>query len=237
VIFSLHSDFFSRWKYQQVSALIAISKAVADQCRSVVSEEKIILIPDGVDWTRPLLTQEEARKALGIPEKGYSIGCVGHFTQEKNLPLLFTLANALRESNPNVHIVCIGPFDLGIGSLPDNLICTGLKSDAVNYYDAFDAYVSSSTHEGLGSALIDAVVRDIPTVAIDGGGTQDIFPENWPLVASTDEKGFVTAVTDVIQNPTQARQRAMICGERARGMFSATSMIEKVAHLYDEIKY
>ena len=235
VLFPLHGNLYSRWKYRQCSMLIAISNAVASQCRSIVAEEKIRIIPDSADWNRSILPRSEARKALGIHEKGFVIGSVGYFTREKNVSLLVSLAHAIKETFPEICIACIGPIDDRIGPIPNNLVCTGLKSDAINYYNAFDLYVSSSTHEGLGSALLDAVVRDIPVVAIDGGGTRDIFPDNWPLISPYDETGFIAAVKNAIENPSQARERALVCGKRARGIFSVERAIEKTVDLYNEI--
>jgi glycosyltransferase involved in cell wall biosynthesis len=233
VIFPLHGNFFSQWKYGKCAKVIAVSNAVAEQCRAVVPQEKIAVIPDGVDWNRAIVSRREARQALGIPEEAFVIGSVGHFTAEKNLQLLLALANNFQKTNPNVRIVCIGPTDIHKKSIPGNMLCTGLKPDAVTYYNAFDAYVSTSTQEGLGSALLDAVVRDIPAVAVDAGGTRDIFPEGWPLVAATDQEGFIKAVTAVVENPEEARRRAEICGKRAREIFSVESMVGKTMAIYE----
>ena len=77
--------------------------------------------------------------------------------------------------------MCIGKADFRGMQLPDNFFAITPKPNAVSFYNAFDLYISTSTREGLGSALIDAVVRDIPAVATDAGGTRDIFPEHRPL--------------------------------------------------------
>jgi L-malate glycosyltransferase len=234
VVFPLHGDFFSRWKYRQCRKVIGISNAVAAQCRSVVAEDEIIVIPDAADWERPIQSRQDSRKALGIAEEAFVIGSVGHFTKEKNLPLIVALAKALQKIKPEVRIVCIGPVDQPIDA-PANLLRTGLIPDAVNFYNAFDLYVSASIHEGLGSALLDAVVRDIPIVATDGGGTKDIFPDHWPLIEPSDEAGFIKAINDSIEKPSQAKERATVCGKRARTIFSADSVINKTIYLYDKI--
>jgi L-malate glycosyltransferase len=235
VIFPLHGNFFSQWKYRQCAKLIAVSGAVADQCRVAVAQEMIAVIPDGVDWNRAIVSRPEARRALGIPEEGFVIGSVGHFTHEKNLPLLIALANSLQTAKPHVRIVCIGPTDIRRKSIPGNMLCTGLKPDAVTFYNAFDAYVSASTQEGLGSALLDAVVRDIPAAAVDAGGTRDIFPDGWQLTTPNDPDGFVKAVIAIIENPEEARQKAAACGERARSIFSLDSMVDRTIAVYDSI--
>ncbi len=234
VVFPLHSDLFSTWKYRQCRMVIAVSNAVARQCRTLVPGDRIIVIPDSSDWTRPLLSKTEARSALHIPEKCFVFGSVGHFTREKNLPMIVSLAQALRRTNPEARIVCIGPIHEPVGTL-DNLVCTGSMPDAVNFYNAFDAYISASTHEGLGSALLDAIVRDIPSLAIDGGGTRDLFPEQWPLIPPPDQAGFIAGAREIADNISLAREKAEACGKRARAVFSADSVIKKTIDVYDKL--
>jgi len=232
VIFPLKNAFFSRWKYFRCAALIAVSKAVALQCASVAEAGKIAIIPDGVDWNEPLLERAKARFALGVPESGLVIGTVGHFTKEKNLPLIVDLAGRILPIKPNVQIVCVGPLDGKPAAYPHNLVFAGYRSDALSLYSAFDVYVSASTLEGLGSALVDAVVRDIPAVAVNAGGTADIFPDAWPLIQPGDEEGFCNAVLQVIDDLPKAQAAAMQCGLRARELFSSDAMIEKTLLTY-----
>jgi L-malate glycosyltransferase len=234
VVFPMHGNPFSRWKYGQCRMLLAISNAVAKQCSSIVPQEKIRIIADGVDWASPILSRGEARDALGVPEKAFAIGTVGYFTKEKNIPFINAVATALNTNKNDALIVCIGPWDAdpNVG-ISKNIIFTGLKPDATNYYNAFDAYISASTHEGLGSALLDAVVRDIPAAAIDGGGTRDIFPDNWDLFSPDDTTGFIAGVENIIGNYSSARKQAKICGTRARSLFSVEAMVEKTIDAYN----
>jgi glycosyltransferase involved in cell wall biosynthesis len=235
VLFSLHDNFISKWKYAHCEALITVSNAVAGQFDAYLPPEKIHVVHDGVDWNTPMLSRREARNALGVPENCRIIGAVGHFTREKNLPLVLKLAQALRDKYPHVKIVCIGPADFQTGSLPDNIVRAGYKTDAASYYSAFDLYISSSKREGLGSALIDAVVRNIPAIALDAGGTRDIFPEAWPLVPENTPGLFIAAVIQAIDNFETAKSDALICGKRARDIFSVDSMVDGTLRVYRQI--
>jgi glycosyltransferase involved in cell wall biosynthesis len=235
VIFPLHNDPISRWKYGQCAAIIAVSNAVAKQCAESMPSEKIHIVHDGVDWNTPLLSRGEARKVLGVSDNCFLIGTVGHFTGEKNLSLTIELAQALRSSYPQVKIVCIGDADFRGMPLPDNFLAIGPKPNAVSFYNAFDLYISTSTREGLGSALIDAVVRDIPAVATDAGGTRDIFPEHWPLVPQKSSDLFITAVKHAIDDYEKVKSDALLCGKRARDIFSIQSLVENTIAIYQRI--
>lgn len=235
VLFALHSNFISRWKYARCDAIIAVSNVVAQQCRSLISGGKIHVVHDGVDWKTPLLSRSEARRSLGLPEDCFIIGTAGHFTREKNVSFAVSLSRSFWGKYPKVKIVCIGPVDLQEKSLPDNLVLAGYKPDAVLYYNAFDLYISTSVREGLGSALIDAVVRDIPAVALDAGGTRDIFPDAWPLSPENSPELFIASVKSAIDNFAKAKSDAVLCGKHARDLFSIDLMVDSTLSVYQEI--
>jgi glycosyltransferase involved in cell wall biosynthesis len=235
VLFALHNNFFSKWQYAHCDALIAVSNAVAKQCNACMPFEKIHVVHDGVDWKTPTLSRREARNAMGVPEDDFIIGTVGHFTHEKNISLVLLLAEAIRNKYPHVKIVFIGPADFLTGQFPDNIVQAGFKTDAASYYNAFDLYISSSVQEGLGSALIDAVVRDIPAIAVDAGGTRDIFPETMPPVPVNFPELFIASVIRTIDNFEKAKSDALVCGNRARDIFSVDSMVDGTIHAYRQL--
>jgi L-malate glycosyltransferase len=238
VAFPMGTSFFSRLKYSSCSAIIAVSAFVADQCRAVARPNTVQIVGDGVAWQAPLLSRMEARKRLNIPDNFFAIGTVAHFTAEKDIALLFYSADMIQARNPEARFVCIGPINENCkkkSSLPASLVCTGRLDNAVQYYSAFDAYVSTSLREGLGSALLDAVVRDIPCVAVNAGGTADLFPENWPLCKRGDYAGFTAAVTDLMNNYPAALAAARECGKRARDIFSVDATVEKTVEAYAKV--
>jgi glycosyltransferase involved in cell wall biosynthesis len=235
VIFDLHPSFISQWKYKSCKALIGVSHAVARKCKEAFPEVRVHIVHDGVEWTADSLTRQEARKELGIGNDAFAIGTVAHFTKEKCLDLLISLARSLMPSFPNARIVCIGPMPQRPVAFPSNMIVCGFRSNAARYYRAFDAYVSASSHEGLGSALLDAIVREIPCVAVDAGGTRDLFPEGMALVAPEDEKGLFSSVTYLMSAYENAAKAAAVFGARARDIFSVDTMVGRTIDVYKTV--
>jgi glycosyltransferase involved in cell wall biosynthesis len=238
VVFPINASYFSHKKYRACAAIIAISNAVAAQCKEVVSPDRVHIVGDGADWSAPLLARPEARKRLGIPGDTFIFGTVAHFTAEKDMALLFYLANSIQTQKPGARLACIGPFDEKQKkrySIPESIVCAGKLDNAVQYYSAFDAYVSTSSAEGLGSALLDAIVRDIPCVAVDAGGTPDLFPDGWQLAARGDHKGFTAQVMRLMDDYPAAQAAAKRCGARARNIFSVDTMVEKTMSVYTTV--
>jgi L-malate glycosyltransferase len=232
VVFPLGASAFSRWKYARCRALIGVSEAVARACKEAFPQVRVHVVHDGVDWTAPGLTRRDARRELGIDEGVFVIGAVAYFTEEKDLPLLASLARSLRSRFPSARVVCIGSVHRRVPGLPENLVFAGFRDNAAQYYAAFDAFVSASPAEGLGSALLDAMVRDIPCVTVDGGGTRDLFPDRSALVKPGDAEGFAAAVSRLIDGYEHARKTAATFGTRARGMFSIQTMVQRTIEVY-----
>jgi glycosyltransferase involved in cell wall biosynthesis len=238
VMFPIHTSYFSHKKYQACAAIIAVSNAVSVQCKEAVSPDRVHIVGDGADWGAPLLPRPEARKRLGIPGDTFVFGTVAHFTAEKDIALLFTLANSIQAKKPGARLACIGPFDEKQKkrySIPESIVCAGKLDNAVQYYSSFDVYVSTSSVEGLGSALLDAIVRDIPCVAVDAGGTPDLFPEGWQLAKRGDYEGFTAAVVRLMDDYSAAQAAAKRCGARARNIFSVDAMVEKTMAVYTTV--
>jgi glycosyltransferase involved in cell wall biosynthesis len=235
VAFPLSAGFLSKKKYGCCAAIVAVSNAVASQCSEIVPRQRIYIVHDGVDWNTPLLDRKQARKWLDIPDNCFVIGTVAHFTAEKDVALLMYLASNLDAQKPGCRLVCIGPCDEKLkqnAPFPASIMFKGKLDNAVQYYLAFDAYVSTSAIEGLGSALLDAIVRDIPCVAVDAFGTRDLFPEAGELVKRGDREEFVAAVGRLMNNYSSAGDAAKRLGLRSRDIFSVDAMVNNTLAVY-----
>lgn len=238
IVLPIRGNRLTKWKYRSCAGVIAISTAVARECAGVVPEQRIHLVHSGVRWDVPMLSRAEGRDALGLPKDGFVVGTVAHLTEEKNTALLCALARRLASESPGSVVVCVGPCSEDVReqlTSTDNVRVTGELRDPARYYAAFDVYVSTSRHEGLGTALLDAVVRDIPAVATDGGGTADIFPPQWELIAPDDHEGFADRVVAVRHDYRIACDRAAECGRVARERFSVPGMVRGTIAVYERM--
>jgi glycosyltransferase involved in cell wall biosynthesis len=184
------------------------------------------------------ITRDERRAArtrLALDEDRIVIGCVGHFTAEKNAALLMDAAQHLSQTRQNVMIVCVGPLDEEIGqrarTLP-NVLATGFVANPLDLYAAFDLYVSTSQLEGLGSALLDAVVRDIPAIAVDSGGVRDIFGERPRLASPGDRYDFIRLLEQTLDALDATRDDSRILGAEARARFNLQTMVQGNMDVY-----
>jgi glycosyltransferase involved in cell wall biosynthesis len=203
----------------------------------MVSAGKVTIINDAADVAQPMLSREESRAILGIDPADVALGTAGYFTKEKNVPLLLELASSLGREFPNVKLVCIGPIAPKMRAETRrrrNLLAVGYLPDAVRYYRAFDAYVSAATKEGFGSALLDAVARDIPCAALDSGGVRDQFGRFVKYLAH-DAGELIRMVHSIIQDRAAALRYAQGQGAWARSIFSVENMLQKHIDVYTSV--
>jgi len=235
-VFPLKQTRSARKKYSSLTELIAISKAAASSVREIYPEIPVTVIHDGVTITNEL-SRTDSRKELGISSKDTLFASVGYFTGEKNIDLLIKCADLFQSDYPHCKLLLIGNVADNVSrSIIENhpaIIFPGVVENAEWYYRGFDHYLSASTQEGLGSALLDAVIRDIPSIALNSGGSQEIFTlttaDHCVTADQFLERLAVHALGNFDSNEVADR------GKISREQFSIEQLVEQHLALYERI--
>ena len=131
---------------------------------------------DPVAFQSRLVTREEARARLGLPQAGVRIfGAIGRLVEKKGFSSLldaFAIA-ALDQPDWRLVIVGEGPARRALEArvaqpdLTGKVMLAGHQEDVVKLYKAFDWVMIPSFEEGLGLILQEAVLSGIPVLASD----------------------------------------------------------------------
>lgn len=239
VLFPIHMHRLNRWKYARAAQFIAVSTAVEQALRAAAPGKPIHVVADAVEGT-PITPEQrqKARKRLALADDLIVVGSVGYFTEEKNAALLMDTAEHLAQTRTNVMILCVGPLAEKTGKRARklaNVLATGFVANPLELYAAFDIYVSTSLLEGLGSALLDAVVRDIPSVAVDSGGVRDIFGDLPRLASTGDRYDFIRLLEQTLDGLDAVREESRILGAAARQRFNLDAMVQGNINVYEQI--
>lgn len=91
-----------------------------------------------------------------------------------------------------------------------------------------------SRSEGLGYAILEAGVANIPVIASRVGGIPEVIRhgQEGVLVPPDDPEALARAVIDLRKNPDQAARLAAALRERVRLVFSADTMARRYEDLY-----
>jgi len=186
VDFPLSKNPFSKWKYKQAEKIIVISDKIREvMTESGINDNRITLVPSGVDFERYKSVKKVSKNEMGVPSDACVIGQVAALAPHKDQETFIKAMVHLKEVVPSVHGVLVGEGELRDSlvrlaqesGVSDRIHFLGFQSEALNFLSAFDIFCLSSKTEGLGTALIDAMFLKVPVVATRAGGIPELIEE------------------------------------------------------------
>lgn len=125
-----------------------------------------------------------ARKFLEFNPSDFVYGFVGRVTEEKGILELLCAFETVHKNNNNAKLLLVGPLEASDHKVTD-LINNSEEItfvDAVNnvedYLAAMDIFVFPTYREGLGMSLIEAQLANVPVIATDVTGCNEIVTDN-----------------------------------------------------------
>ena len=108
--------------------------------------------------------RKKIRDDLKLADEDIVIGHIGNFSYQKNYPYLIELFSELKKLNTNYKLLLIGDKNkagevielVEKNKLADQVIFTGIITNANEYYSAMDLFVFPSHYEGFSIAMIEA---------------------------------------------------------------------------------
>lgn len=141
--------------------------------KEIVNSDKFTLIHNAIDYDKfkfDLKTRNKKRKELNIVKDMFVVANVGRFSKQKNHLFLIDIFREIFEKNHNSVLVLVGDGELkseienkvkNLG-LNDAVIFTGFRNDVASLYQAFDAFLMPSLHEGLPVVGVEAQASGMP---------------------------------------------------------------------------
>lgn len=217
---------------RDADAFVAMSRRIRDEFRGAgVPEEKIALIPHGVDTARfhPATVEERraARARFGLAADARVIAFTGRLLRGKGLEELLEAFAWIAPVAPSAHLLIVGS---GAGqalsveealratasgpALQGRVTFTGRLDDVAEALRAADVFAFPSVYEALGLSLLEAAAAGLPAVGARTGGIVDVIEDGasgW-LMPPGDVPALATRLRDLILDGA-ARARL---GARAR---------------------
>jgi len=230
-------------------ALVAVSDAVRDDlvARGVGRPGQWRVIPLGLDLSK-LLGQlpdaRSARRVLGLPEDGPTVGIVGRLTPVKDHATFLAAAARIAQMRPEATFAIAGDGELREGLemqarrlLGDRCRFLGWVMDLPNLYAALDVVVLTSRNEGTPVALIEAGAAARPVVATEVGGVPDVVRNGVTglLAPQGDPASIAAQVLRVLEEPGLGRSLGSAGREWVRNRFTIDRLADDLAALYGEL--
>jgi glycosyltransferase involved in cell wall biosynthesis len=207
---------------------VAVSAAVAERHSQARAVRKAAVIPNGIDTSRyrpDPAARERTRSQLGVTGEFVWIA-VGRLMWKKNYPALL---RAFGEIDSGVlWIAGTGPDEASLQALAGpNVRFLSARDDVPDLLNAADAFVMSSSVEGLPLVLLEAAACGLPCVATDVGGVRETG-----IGIVTTHEGLADAINQVLHMSPAARRHM---GNTARRIVMERYSIEVVVSQWEAL--
>jgi len=182
-----------------------------------------------------------AREQLGLPQDAFVSGTAGRLDPVKNLSLLLRAHAVLASEHPGARLVVVGDGPergmlqaeanrLGIAA---SVLFTGYRADVRAVMPAFDAYVNTSTYEGVSLTILEAMAAALPVVATQVGGNPEVVVdhETGRLVPG-HAHAIAGALLELARHPLRRHQMGEAGRWRVKRHFSLDRMVQQYAEAY-----
>ena len=251
VDFSIHklplrlSGLKYRWG---IDRFIAITRAVRDiMIADGIPARKISVVYSSADLSRfPSVRRDPALRAeLGVPDNAPLIGNVAALVGHKGQKYFVAAAAEVLKRHPRARFVIFGegPLraeleaqvrSLGLG---DRFLMPGFRENILAAILELDLFCMSSSAEGMGSVVLEALALERPVVVTTAGGLPEIIQDrhNGLLVPPRDPQSLADALSQLLEDPPLAHRLAAAGKETVTAGFAAEKMTADTLAVYSEL--
>ena len=242
---TVEPNFMTRWLYQQAHMVVTTSEDIKAHLNDALKlrEESVKSIPTGVDERMYYPVATEARRTLrqqfGMTDGISHLLMVSTLRSWKGHEIVL---NALRDlPGTSLHIVGDGPQE---AYLRERAVALGLKdrvrfwghhAEVAGFYQAADVFLQPSLcHEGVSQSLLQAGACQIPVVASDIGGLNEVVAHDQTglLVPPGDSSALADAIMVCVKNPVEASDRARAFKSKVLEEHTITVMVTRMEQVY-----
>ena len=237
----LNNVFFNRLAYKLTDKIIAITPWEIPIIKKYASEEKITIIPNGVDEILfKRIKNNKFKKENNI--KGKIVLFFGRFNPTKGPDKLVEAFKGILKERKDITLVMIGP-DEGIKEKVKEMSKAYHKiiikdpirdkKKVAEMYQAADVYVLPSYREGLPLTLFEAMASELPIIAspVNGVPFEMKEPDNGYFVSYGDIKGLKYNILEILDNKEISKKMSLNNKEKAKD-YTWNNISKKYMNVY-----
>jgi glycosyltransferase involved in cell wall biosynthesis len=242
--FRVAHNSFSRWKYSQVDCFIANSGAIRDRLiADGIAPARIVVVNEGVDVERIVdLPAANVHAEFFLPTHAPIVGNVGALVAHKGHHHLIDAAALVVRDVPDARFVILGDGELRQAledhirrkHLERHVFLAGFRADVLELTKGFDLFAMSSVHEGMCTALVDAMAAGKAAVATTAGGIPEVLVdgETGFLAPPRDHAAMAEKIVRLLKDDGLRARMGAAALRRARERFTVERMVEQTAAVY-----
>lgn len=212
--------------------------------KEIVAKNDMVCVYNGIDvdkFQHSYLKRSILRRKLGFTNEDFIFLAVGRLSNPKDYPnMLYAFTKIIsRSDNVNLVIAGDGPLKNEIDrqvndlSLSGRVTLLGLRKDVSDLMSAADAFILSSSYEGFGLVVAEALACQLPVVATDCGGVKEVVGDFGLLCRPKDSLALADAAIQLTEMPSELRGELSLAGrEYVVERFSIDRVANKWIDLY-----
>ncbi|MGR8934297.1 MAG: glycosyltransferase family 4 protein [Gammaproteobacteria bacterium] len=213
--------------------------------RNVAPPEKFSTIYSGIDLNRFNLCVRDRNtlcRAMGLDPDRPIVGMIGRLSVQK-APLDFvSAAKQVLEQKPQTQFFLVGDGPLlndvqaAIGT-EHRIKVFGFSDNIAEIFALLDVFALSSLWEGLGRALTEAMIMNVPVAATRVGGVPELVHhgETGLLSEPGDSGQLAENIIWLLNHPQEARDMGARARARVVPAFCERHMVQQIEALYERM--
>jgi len=231
----------TRWFYRRADAVVVTSAGVADDLaiNYGVPRANLRVLHNPVD-IEAIAAAASAVHSGSIPHP--LVVAAGRLAGVKNYPLLLAAVGRLRQDSggPSLWILGEGPERArleAIAAAPDlagRVRFLGFQENPWAIIARADVFVLTSTYEGFGNVLVEAMACGTPVVATESAGTREIIEHGVNgLLVTHDANAVAVAIASILAD-RPLRDRLVARASRDVNHYALPQVVERYDRLFME---
>lgn len=233
-------------KLSEVTTNVSHSASASFEQLGAVPKKGITTVYNGIDLNKfryNPAAREGLFKELDLDIDDILILAVGRFHTAKDYPnLLHAFAKIKQKQAGNAKLIIAGDGEerpnieelISSLNLKHDVHLLGRRNDIPDLMSAADLFVLSSSFEGFGLVIAEAMASNIFVVATDCGGSKEILGETGILVPIENSEALAKGLEQAMsRTEDQIRENGRLARKRVEELFSLEASVDKWLKLYE----
>ncbi|MGX8127555.1 glycosyltransferase family 4 protein [Clostridioides difficile] len=209
-------------------------------------EEKFEVIYNGIEKMDRLSAEkkETLKREFGFENNEIIVGSVSRIDEQKDPNTFFKISKEIVNKYKNVKFVYVGDgnmYDslkerLKNENLDNSIFLIGFRKDVSDILEIFDILLTTALYEGMPYVLIEALVKELPIVATNTTGNNELVNNSNGLLfeAGNVEEG-VDCISELIESKDLINSLGINSLNEYNEKFTIEEMIKKYEKLYSNL--
>lgn len=225
--------------------IVCISKAEkASALREKIAEEnKLELIPNGIDIALVRNAKPKSRKELGIDEDAFVVGMIGRLSPQKAPDIFIKAAKLIHDDIQNSAYIIVGngeETDSVVSYAKENglnLVVTGWTDEPYSYLKNFDVALLLSRWEGFGLAIVEYMAAEKNVIATNIDAIPTLIDDGIDglLVKVDSPEDVKEKVLWLYNHPKEAAEMRKTALEKVLKNYDVSRVVDQHVKMFEEL--